>query len=201
MDANKIEENYTKFRAQLAPYVSEDLLRYIDESDFKTSPASTRESFHGAYEGGLVEHSLGVRTYLAILNRMVKGLYSDAQITRVALLHDLCKAGCYHQEPAWRKVNGEWQSYNKWVFDDPFPAGHGSKSVMLILSHGTELTPEEMLAITHHMGAYGLQGGELATYSQATKKCPLVLLTGWADLFDANIAPFMVKRREGASEN
>ena len=34
------------------------LLEFIRKSDFYTAPASTR--FHGAYEGGLLEHSLNV---------------------------------------------------------------------------------------------------------------------------------------------
>ena len=39
---------------------AEKLLEWLqsDSSDFFTAPSSTR--FHGAYEGGLVEHSLNV---------------------------------------------------------------------------------------------------------------------------------------------
>ena len=36
----------------------ENLLNFLEKSDFYTAPASTR--FHGNYEGGLVEHSLKV---------------------------------------------------------------------------------------------------------------------------------------------
>ena len=32
-----------------------ELLAWLENSDFFTAPASTR--YHGAYEGGLVEHS------------------------------------------------------------------------------------------------------------------------------------------------
>ena len=41
----------------------ENLLEFIRKSDFYTAPASTR--FHGAYEGGLLEHSLNVYDCLA----------------------------------------------------------------------------------------------------------------------------------------
>ena len=34
------------------------LLEFLEKTDFYTAPASTR--FHGAYEGGLLEHSLKV---------------------------------------------------------------------------------------------------------------------------------------------
>lgn len=197
LTTEQIQENYAKFKSLLTPHVSEELMEYINESDFATSPASSRDDFHGAYEGGLVEHSLGVLRYLKMLNGIVRNMYTDEQIIRTALLHDLCKAGCYHQAPAWRKDSrGKWEKYTKWVFKDPYPIGHGSKSVTLILSHGTQLTPEETMAIMHHMGAYGLQGTELSTYTQATKDCPLVLLAGWADLCEANIEQFMLKRKE-----
>lgn len=37
---------------------ADKLLDYIEKSDFFVAPASTR--FHGAYKGGLVDHSLNV---------------------------------------------------------------------------------------------------------------------------------------------
>ena len=36
----------------------DELIAFIEKTDFFTAPASTR--FHGCYEGGLVEHSLKV---------------------------------------------------------------------------------------------------------------------------------------------
>ena len=36
----------------------EDLIKFLENSDFFTAPASTK--FHGDYEGGLWEHSLKV---------------------------------------------------------------------------------------------------------------------------------------------
>ena len=36
----------------------ENLLNFLERSDFYTAPASTR--FHGNYEGGLLEHSMKV---------------------------------------------------------------------------------------------------------------------------------------------
>ena len=36
----------------------EELINFLEKSDFFKAPASTR--FHGSYEGGLVEHSLKV---------------------------------------------------------------------------------------------------------------------------------------------
>ena len=36
----------------------EDLIKFLEKSDFFTAPSSTR--FHGAYKGGLLVHSLNV---------------------------------------------------------------------------------------------------------------------------------------------
>jgi 23S rRNA maturation-related 3'-5' exoribonuclease YhaM len=48
------------YRANIKREGAEELLNFLlsDHSDFFTAPASTR--FHGAYEGGLLEHSLNV---------------------------------------------------------------------------------------------------------------------------------------------
>ncbi len=58
-----IEKNKERFISLFETYIkrrnSEHLLNYIiNKSDFFTAPASTR--YHGAYEGGLCEHSLQV---------------------------------------------------------------------------------------------------------------------------------------------
>ena len=74
------------------------LLDYLQSpaSDFFEAPASTR--FHGAYKGGLVDHSLNVydclKDYLS--RERVKTVYglqqvSEETIAVVALLHDLCQ--------------------------------------------------------------------------------------------------------------
>ncbi len=128
-------------------------------SDFFTAPASTR--FHGAYEGGLVEHSINVYECLKdYLSRdRVKELYgieaSDETIAIVALLHDLCKMNFYKQ--GFRNVkddNGVWQKVPTYEIDDKLPYGHGEKSVYMI-SGFMRLTREEAFAIRYHMGFSG----------------------------------------------
>ena len=46
----------------------EELLKWLEGTDFFTAPASTR--FHGNYEGGLCEHSLNVHRELTRLNNI-----------------------------------------------------------------------------------------------------------------------------------
>ena len=71
-----------------------ELMRWIEDSDFYTAPASTR--FHGAYEGGLVTHSLNVYDELCRL----LGVYPEIRVPNETILicslfHDLCKINMY----------------------------------------------------------------------------------------------------------
>ena len=140
---------------------AEALLDYLEhKSDFFTAPASAR--FHGAYAGGLCEHSLNVYHCLcAYLERErvqeLYGLeYSDETIALVALLHDACKIGCYKK--GFRNVKndatGQWERVPTYTFDDPLPYGHGEKSVY-IANGFLRLTREEAMAIRWHMGFSG----------------------------------------------
>ena len=58
----------------------DDLIRFIESTDFFTAPASTR--FHGNYEGGLLEHSLNVYHLLNIARKSKKCSNSIKYTTR-----------------------------------------------------------------------------------------------------------------------
>ena len=64
----------------------DNLLDFLDKTDFYTAPASTR--FHNAFEGGLLAHSLNVYD---CLKDLTKEKWADDTIAIVALLHDICK--------------------------------------------------------------------------------------------------------------
>ena len=134
------------------------LLDYLQSpaSDFFEAPASTR--FHGAYKGGLVDHSLNVydclKDYLS--RERVKTVYglqqvSEETIAVVALLHDLCKINVYHPGKHNVKINGEWQSVDTFEYSDTLPYGHGEKSVYMITGF-MRLSRDESFAIRYHMG-------------------------------------------------
>ncbi len=79
----------------------------------------------------------------------------EETVAVIALLHDVCKVGCYHMETKRRKnpETGRWEDYEGYTYKDPIPLGHGEKSLYLIQRHMV-LLPEEALAIRWHMGAY-----------------------------------------------
>ena len=87
-----IDEQKTRFlticRNSIHREGLDDLLDWLQKSDFFTAPASTR--YHGAYAGGLCEHSLDVLDYAQKLTFLSPTLISDESLTIAALFHDVC---------------------------------------------------------------------------------------------------------------
>lgn len=165
---------------------ADKLLEYLlsSQSDFFDAPASAR--FHGAYAGGLVDHSLNVYDCLCdyLARDRVKNTYglevSEESVAIAALLHDLCKINCY--KPSFRNVkdeNGVWQRVPTFEFSDSLPYGHGEKSVY-IASGYMRLTRDEAFAIRYHMGFSGNE--DPRTVGDALAAYPLAFALSVADM-------------------
>lgn len=159
----------------------ENLIDFLEKTDFFIAPASTR--YHGCYEKGLLEHSLKV---YEILKEKVKSATIDLEIQEdsliiIALLHDICKVNYYKVDYRNAKnALGEWEKVPYYTVEDTIPYGHGEKSVMMLTEY-IKLTVEEKYCIRWHMGF--TEPKELyATLGQAYKKYPLALLMHEADL-------------------
>ena len=133
------EEFIEIFKEKITRPGADALLNYLEnKSDFFTAPASAR--YHLACEGGLCEHSLNVYHCLVdyLQRERVQELYgleySEESVAVVALLHDVCKVGCYKK--GFRNVKndatGQWERVPTYTFDDPLPYGHGEKSVYIV---------------------------------------------------------------------
>jgi len=176
---NRKEDFIRIFTSHIKRPGSEDLLAWLEESDFFTAPASTR--FHGNYEGGLCEHSVNVYEELV---RLLKA-YPEVRVTAetaaiVTLLHDLCKIGCYKQELRNQKVGGVWVQRPVYVFQEDFCyGGHGSKSVYLAQKH-MNLNEQEAVAINCHMGFSDRAPGDYSL-GNAYENYPLAWLLHVAD--------------------
>ena len=179
------EEFIQIYRDSIRREGADALLDYLEhKSDFFTAPASAQ--YHGAWPGGLCEHSVNVyRCLAAYLEReRVKELYgleySAESIALVALLHDVCKTGCY--KAGTRNVkgpDGRWQAVPTFYYEDSLPYGHGEKSVY-ILSGFLRLTREEAMAIRWHMGFSGDEDKRLV--GQALQQYPLAFALSVADM-------------------
>ena len=134
----------------------ENVIKYLEESDFFVAPASTR--FHGNYAGGLAEHSLNVYEIFKRKNIEYDFGLSDDTTAIAALLHDVCKINFYTVYDKNVNVAGPGEK-PKWIktpaygVNDIFPVGHGEKSV-IILQRLMALTREEIILIRWHMGGY-----------------------------------------------
>ena len=179
------EEFIEIYTANIHREGADALLDYLEhKSDFFTCPASAK--YHGAYEGGLCEHSLNVYHCLTeyLARERVQELYGvevSAESAAVsALLHDLCKIGCYRQ--GTRNVkgpDGKWQAVPTFYYEDKLPYGHGEKSVYII-SGFMKLRREEAMAIRWHMGFSGDEDKRLV--GQAFQQYPLAFALSVADM-------------------
>ncbi len=155
-----------------------------ENSDFFTAPSSTR--FHGAYEGGLLDHSLNVYDCLKYYlsrprTKELYGMnYSEESIAIAALLHDLCKVNFYAVDYRNAKnAQGKWEQVPYYTIRDALPYGHGEKSVYII-SGFMRLHREEAFAIRYHMGFSGNEDKGLV--GQALEKFPLALALSVSDM-------------------
>ena len=158
-----------------------------DASDFFTAPSSTR--FHGAYEGGLVQHSVNVYHCLVdYLSRpRTKELYhmdySEETVALVSLLHDICKLNFYAVDYRNAKnEKGVWEKVPYYKVEDNLPYGHGEKSVYIISSY-MRLSREEAFAIRYHMGFSNAANSEqISNVGKAFEMFPLALALNVADM-------------------
>ena len=182
----KREEFIAVYQENIQRRGADRLLEWLDSdaSDFFTAPSSTR--FHGAYEGGLVEHSLNVYECLKdYLNRpRTKELYgmdyTPETIAVTALLHDICKV-CFYAVDYRNAKNeqGVWEKVPYYTVRDTLPYGHGEKSVYMIQSF-MRLTRDEAFAIRYHMGFSGNE--DKNSVGRALEMFPLALAVNVADM-------------------
>ena len=175
---------------------ADKLLAWLASTDFFTAPAGANH--HGAHAGGLVVHSLNVRSRLreitlrdTIDGKAILDLTPETNetVAILGLLHDVCKAGVYHAETKRRRnpETGVWEDYLGYTFRDPLPLGHGEKSLYQI-TRFMRLEDHEALAIRWHMGAYDAAAHtDLRDLSAAMDATPWVWRLHEADMCAAHI--------------
>ena len=121
-------ERFKNYFAYINRPGADKLLAWLEEVGFFTAPASTK--YHGAYAGGLVEHTNNVyRRLVKLADEEDKRLgrtypeYTVDTIAVVALLHDVCKADAYKikkedlncpYKTVVKKVTGRTQTIYRW---------------------------------------------------------------------------------------
>ena len=151
----------------------EDLLGWLEKADFFTAPASTH--YHGAYAGGLCQHSIDVYQYAKRLLFLMDKAPSEESVAISCLFHDLCKVNLYRVDKRNQKINGEWKD--------------GGKSVFLIQQF-MKLTTEEAAAINCHMGFSEGNPNAVRDVGNAYHQFPLAWIVHVAD----EVATFLLER-------
>ena len=148
----------------------------LRDLNFFNAPASTK--YHGAYEGGLFDHSIQVVKTLESLTKRLDLKWSRPESPYiVGMYHDLCKCDNYILDV----------ETNKYIYNpDIVIPGHGEKSVILAQKY-IKLTDEEIACIRWHMGAYEKDPKMLEYYGRAIEEYPNVLWTHTADMIASKI--------------
>lgn len=157
----------------------EENIAGFDTNGFFSSPASTK--YHGAYDGGLFDHSLEV--YRCAL-KLAKAFDMD-DINKISfeacMFHDLCKVGLYKKSHLIQ-TNG-----SSYVYADNYVAlPHGSESVLRINRLGIKIPRKWEIAVAYHMGAF--EADNVRTYGNYCERIPELLLLHTADMMASKIA-------------
>ena len=157
---------------------TELLIERLEKINFFVAPASTK--YHGAYVGGLFDHSLEVAYALARLTTKLNLNWMRPESPLIiGLCHDLCKCDQYIINLGLK--NDITISYN----DKLALKGHGDKSV-IVTQKIIPLTDEEIMCIRWHMGAFD-DKENWKHYNAAIKEFPNVLFTHTADMIASQI--------------
>lgn len=151
-------------------------LGVLSDLGFYTAPASTK--YHGAYEGGLFDHSLATAKALIELTEKLDLTWERRESPYiVGMYHDLCKCDLYVKDFETSKY-----TYNP----DIIIPGHAEKSIIMLQKY-IELTDEEIACIRWHMGAFETDTKLWNYYGKAIEKYPNVLYTHTADMIASRI--------------
>jgi 23S rRNA maturation-related 3'-5' exoribonuclease YhaM len=170
----------------------ENLLAHLENNGYFTAPSSS--AYHGACEGGNLEHSLNVTDLMVNLKAEIADEIPYESILIVGLFHDLGKAD-YYQKPQYvenilksgKRSDSKPYEHNA----DRLPIPHEVTSLH-ILSKFIPLTEEETFAIVFHNGLYTGLG-----YAVKGNETKLQQLLHFADMWASRFIEAEVSEMEG----
>ena len=179
-----MKEEFLNLLRQVKREGMDNLISFIEKTDFFTAPASTK--FHLAEEGGLCRHSINVYKRLKNLVENEYGenwqeTISAESVAIIGLLHDICKVNYYKVDYHNIKENNVWKQVPYYTVEDNLPYGHGEKSVYIINGF-LRLTREEAICINWHMGGFDARAQGNYTIQRAYYMYPLAVLSHIADM-------------------
>ncbi len=148
LSQKQIEKNTKKYfqTAQDNGFMTDQLMQFLG-LDFIKAPASTMQSYHNAFEGGLIDHLLKVASYAVRINDSLpeEERVDKKSLLKVCLLHQIGKAKLYTPcESDWhRKNQGKMYEFN----ENLTSMRVGERSLYYAMTNGIEFTQEEYVAI------------------------------------------------------
>lgn len=169
------ENRVTQYK-QIMPIHTRIDLETLNEIGFFTAPASTK--YHGAYTGGLFDHSfLTVKSLVELTEKLDLEWERPESPYLVGMYHDLCKCDNYVKDP----------ESDQWIYNpEIIIPGHGDKSIILLGKY-FNLTDEEIACIRWHMGAFEDDPKMRNNYGRACEKYHNILFTHTADMIASKI--------------
>ena len=177
----------------------ESLIDYLDtKTDFKEAPASTK--YHGAKEGGLLEHSLLVYDLMNDMVRSSGADISEDSIKICALLHDISKVNLYEKtvfnkkvyNPKGSKSDGggrfDWVSTEGYKLVDPenrFVYSNHETNSEFIIRQFIPLHIEESVAVLHHHCSLNYDSISKEVISDIYNRYPIAVFLHSADMIAA----------------
>lgn len=190
---SSIQETITELLRSTKREGIEDLIKFLDESDFYTAPASTK--YHNAFEQGLAYHSLNVYFNLKELCDRYKMQIPEDSIIICGLLHDLSKVNFYEKTVVNKKVyssagskhdemgNYDWVSQSGYKIKDirdRFVGVEHCVNSALIAEKYIKLTTTEFVAVSNHHFIFG--NNLTNDISEIYSRYPLAYLLHAADM-------------------
>ena len=191
MERNK-QERIKIFTDILGDICPDGFIERLDKEGYFEAPAGKKH--HGAFEGGLFEHSVLVTSELVELTNKLglKWERHEGPLV-VGMFHDLCKVKQYittkvpadenEMELGSDQYTGVCYEWNK---KQNLP-GHGEASIFRLMEYGgPQLKNDEMYCIRYHMEAYQGQQ-EWDPLDMAIKQYPNILYTHLADMIASKL--------------
>ena len=168
--------------------LSLEQIRKLKNVGYYEAPASRKH--HLAEPGGLAIHSTNVTFVLKQMTEVLGIEWKRPEAPYlVGMLHDLVKTSCYVSVEG-EATDEHGREIERWFeYIQPAYPGHGIASVMIATELGIELMPDEIAAITYHMGMFGV-GREYTDkeFNAALAKFPQQLIaTHCADWYAARV--------------
>jgi hypothetical protein len=152
----KAIENIEVYKKLVTDKVTEPrrsaLLLLIDkvEETLVIAPSSTRTEYHGAFPGGLVDHSIKVLKTMGALNKTYEANIDTESLVVVGLFHDIGKCGTVESPyylpklSDWHNKQGIMYEINPTLVNMPVSL----RSLFLLQSFGVKLSSNEHYAIS-----------------------------------------------------